>query len=45
MATPPDLSITRLYGRDNCIIRERIDSTGGEAIIPPNKQWLEIDMR
>lgn len=32
-------------GRSEVILRERIDSSGGDAIIPPGRTWLEMDMR
>lgn len=32
-------------GRHDVILRERIDSSGGDAIIPPGRTWLEMDMR
>lgn len=41
---PHNASLT-FYACSNIILRERIDSSGGEAIIPPNRMWLEMDMR
>jgi hypothetical protein len=41
---PRHASLT-FYGCPNLILRERINSSGGDAIVPPNRMWLEMDMR
>lgn len=44
MSLPPTELLT-FFGRSDMLLRERIDSSGGDAIIPPGRTWLEMDMR
>lgn len=40
-----DREMMTVFGFPDLIIRERVDSRGGEAIIPQSKMWLEMDLR
>lgn len=44
MSLQPTALLT-FCGWGNLILRERIDSSGGDAVIPPGRTWLEMDMR
>jgi len=44
MTQPPGALLT-YYGCSNCILREKMDSKGGDAIVPMCKMWLELDLR
>lgn len=44
MTLPPADHVV-LFSSTEFILRERCDSSGGEAILPANRMWLELDVR
>jgi hypothetical protein len=44
MRLPPDDDVP-MFGATTFILRERCDSSGGDAILPAHRQWLELDAR
>jgi hypothetical protein len=39
------VTVLTIFGRSDCIVRERGDFTDDVAGAPPYKRWLELDLR
>lgn len=44
MMTLPPYEHAIVFGQSDFILRERMDSSGGDAIVPQSKMWLELDV-
>lgn len=41
----PENTLVTLFGRDSCIIRERVEDLDAPPGASPIRKWLEIDVR